>query len=544
MFTAEMKIENDPKVAKDRTRVIELEHYKADGQKIWLSMHISFLRDQKGKAIGILGVSRDITARKNAELALEESERSKTVFISHIPGIAYRCKYDKEWTMEFISEGCFDLTGYQSEELIGNKRISYNDLIVGKYREDIWKEWINVVKNRSKFKGEYEIITALNKKKWVLEMGQPIFDKNDTVEALEGIIVDISESKRRYEQIQYMNEHDFLTGLYNRRYFEEKKHQLDKKENLPLALIVADINGVKLINDAFGHLAGDNLIRKTGEIIKLSCPEGAVLSRTGGDEFCILLTKTTQKIVAEIISSIADSCRSNNANIVEKSYIINVALGSAIKDDEAKKIEEIEQEAEENMYRSKLLERESHHNAVISSVMATMYARSQETEEHARRIAELSQMLGKALGLSKKNLNELELLAMLHDIGKIGIDDNILNKPGQLTKEEWAIMKKHPEIGYRIAMSTKDLEPIAPFILFHHEQWDGRGYPQGVAGEEIPLLSRILAIADAYDAMTQDRVYRKALTHQQAINEIIDKSGKQFDPNISVLFVNLLAEGN
>jgi HD-GYP domain-containing protein (c-di-GMP phosphodiesterase class II) len=129
---------------------------------------------------------------------------------------------------------------------------------------------------------------------------------------------------------------------------------------------------------------------------------------------------------------------------------------------------------------------------------------------------------------------------MLHDIGKIGIDNSILNKPGKLSKNEWEIMKKHSEIGYRIAMSSPELEPIAEYILAHHERWDGNGYPQGLKGEEIPLLSRILAVVDSYDAMTEDRVYRKAMTHQAAIEEIKKNAGTQFDPNIAQIFIDSL----
>ena len=167
-----------------------------------------------------------------------------------------------------------------------------------------------------------------------------------------------------------------------------------------------------------------------------------------------------------------------------------------------------------------------------------MYARSYETEEHAERLIKLSRRIGDQMDLSEKNLVDLELLSILHDIGKIGIDDRILNKPGPLTHEEWAAMKKHPEIGYRIAMSASEFQSVAELILCHHERWDGKGYPQGLKGEEIPLQSRIIAIADAYDAMTEDRVYHKGITHEEALEEIKAKAGTQFDPVIAELFIS------
>ena len=193
--------------------------------------------------------------------------------------------------------------------------------------------------------------------------------------------------------------------------------------------------------------------------------------------------------------------------------------------------------AEEYLCNRKLLSRKSSHNALLNSIMTTMFERSQETEEHAERIAVLAKRIGRRLELTQKQLDELELLSMLHDIGKIAIDDRILNKPGKLNDDEWAIMKKHPEIGYRIAMTSPDLESIADYILSHHERWDGKGYPQGLHGTEIPLLSRILAVADAFDAMTQNRVYRAALSHTQALEEILTHMGTQFDPDIARIFV-------
>jgi len=172
--------------------------------------------------------------------------------------------------------------------------------------------------------------------------------------------------------------------------------------------------------------------------------------------------------------------------------------------------------------------------------MATLYARSQETEEHSNRIAHLSKKIGKHLNLTEESLNDLQLLAMLHDIGKVGIDDRILNKAGPLNEEEWEIMKKHPEIGYRIAMSTMELESVAEYILHHHERWDGSGYPRGLKGESIPLLSRILAVVDAFDAMTEGRVYRQKKTKEAALEEIKQNAGTQFDPNIAEIFLHIM----
>ncbi len=518
----------------------ELEMLDKKGDPKFISFEGKVAYDPDGKFKQTHCILKDITEQRKIEQALRESERSKTVLLSHIPGIAYRCAYDREWTMRYISDGCYTLTGYKAEELINNNIMSYNDLICEEYREGLWSEWARIINEKSTFRSEYEITTASGERKWVLEMGQPIFDEHGNIQALEGIVIDISESKQRFNQIQYMNDHDFMTGLFNRKYFEEKKKLLDIEENLPLSIVFVDINGVRLINDAFGHSAGDEIIIKTGEIISRCCRDNALLARTGGDEFGILVPNTDSSEADDMLLSIMKACDEYNSTIDDKAGIINLSMGYGVKHTMEQNISEIENEAEENMYKRKLLGQESHHSAIISSVMATMYARSQETEEHAKRLAELSRKIGTQMNLPQKSLDELELLSMLHDIGKIGIDDRILNKPGKLNKDEWSLMKKHPEIGYRIAKSSQELKPVAEYILCHHERWDGDGYPNCLKGEKIPLLSRILAVVDAYDAMTEDRVYRKALEKEEAIKEIERNAGKQFDPKIAQLFVQLI----
>lgn len=177
------------------------------------------------------------------------------------------------------------------------------------------------------------------------------------------------------------------------------------------------------------------------------------------------------------------------------------------------------------------------YNSIISPMKVMMTEKSQETINHAERLVELSKRLGLVLELRDKDIQELELFATLHDIGKIGIEDKILKKEGQFTQSEWVEMKKHPEIGYRITEASPKLKHVSQYILTHHERWDGKGYPQGLLGESIPLLSRILAVVDAYDAMTEDRVYRKAMTKEAAIQEILINSGSQFDPHISMVFI-------
>lgn len=190
----------------------------------------------------------------------------------------------------------------------------------------------------------------------------------------------------------------------------------------------------------------------------------------------------------KILKSIQQACEDYNSYTFNDAYHINISLGYATKEKSDDDFDRIQKLAEDYMYKRKLLDRNSSHSALLSSIKSTMYAKSEETEQHAERLQRLARLLGARLNLSDNELDELSLLATLHDIGKVGISDKILKKPGKLNDEEWMEMKKHPEIGYRIAMATPELMSIANYILCHHERWDGRGYPQALKGEGIPLL--------------------------------------------------------
>lgn len=474
---------------------------------------------------------------------LKESERSKSVFLSHIPGMAYRCKYDKEWTMEFVSDGCINLTGYNPESLIDNKDISFSNIISPEYRQTIWEEWTMVLSKRKSFQREYEINTKTGERKWVMELGQGIYNASDDVEALEGVIFDITRRKENESHINYLTERDFLTGLYNRKHMEKLKEWVESEEFLPLSILICDINGLRVINNAYGHSEGDRLIVETSKLIKSVCRKKDILGRIGGGEFMLLLPETSDEEAYKIKEKIHKTISAYNRIKTNTEYEISTTIGYGTKNNISQSFESVLNIAEEFLERRKLLNQQSSHHNIISSIMSTMYAKSQETKEHGERIANISQAVGRHINLSLKDIDDLYLLAMLHDIGKIGVDDRILNKPGCLTDDEWVKMKQHPEIGYRIAMSSPQLQSIAEYILHHHEWWDGTGYPAGLKENEIPLVSRILSVVDAYDAMTKDRVYRAALDRDEAIKELKLYAGRQFDPDIVAVLLQLIDEG-
>ncbi len=361
------------------------------------------------------------------------------------------------------------------------------------------------------------------------------------------LFTDITERKRSeqttsvtVDRVNYLMTHDRLTGLCNRVYYEEEKDRLEASGRTPVSVIIADINGLKRINNALGTAVGNDMLRITARMFESACRSTDIVSRTGGDEFSILLPGAGELAAEKVIARIRDAAAMYNAGVENEMMRVSLSFGTATKSHNGLSLDAVERMADDYMSSAKLLEKRSLHSTVVSSITSTMVAKSPETEEHAERLRSLCRKIGESLRLSDVELNELELFAVLHDIGKIAISDKILNKPGELTPEEWRQMKKHSEIGCEIAKASPELMPIARYILTHHENWNGTGYPHGISGEQIPLASRILAVADAYDAMTQDRVYRSAMGKAAAIGEILLGRGTRFDPNIVDVFLRLI----
>ncbi len=350
------------------------------------------------------------------------------------------------------------------------------------------------------------------------------------------ILINSLERKETKEEIKKLSLRDRLTGLYNRTYFEEELKRLNSKRNIPISFIMGDVNGLKLINDAFGPKEGDKLLKKVAFILKKCCRKEDIIARWGGDEFSILLPKTTDKDSEEILNRIRNTCKKTKINNVP----VSISLGTSTKKSNGIDVKNIIKEAEDWMYRRKLLEKSSISSSIISSLERTLQEKSYETEEHGARMKEMALKLGLSLNLKENKLNELSLLATLHDIGKIAIPDEILMKKGRLNEEEWEVIKRHPEIGSNIASSSPQLKTIAEAILSHHEWWNGKGYPHGLKKENIPLNSRIISIVDAYDVMTHERPYKKAISKKEAIKELIRCAGTQFDPNLVEIFIDFI----
>lgn len=415
-------------------------------------------------------------------------------------------------------------------------RLDPRDLYEKQFVERIQNENLELICCGHEIRNRMERFTSCQgAEHWARTDRIPVLDKNGAVVGLLFIAQDVTEQYQVQAYMEYLHIHDRLTGLFNRKYFESCLKRAYEPHNLPVTFIMADINGLKLVNDALGIEWGDFLLEITARRLARALRQGDILARWGSDEFIAMLPSCEQGQAACVMEHIREECGS----FPEIPVPVSLSMGMATRSQSGQEITLVIKEAEEMMNRHKLTEALSARSSFVLSLQKTLWTRSNETEEHCERVRRTAISIGKALCLPENELDNISLLAALHDIGKIAVPDVILEKTGQLLPEEWSYIHRHPEIGYHIAISCPEIAPIAEAILHHHERWDGRGYPRGMQGSEIPLLSRIIAVADAFDVMTTGRSYQQAVSIEEARLELRRCSGSQFDPLIVKSFLEL-----
>lgn len=349
---------------------------------------------------------------------------------------------------------------------------------------------------------------------------------------------DVTERLNREKEIEYLSFHDVLTGLLNRRYLEEEMRRLNTARNHPISLIMCDVNRLKLINDAFGHEKGDDLIKYAAQVLKESCRPDDLVARWGGDEFIIFLPKTNFDDSKKIIDRIKLNSLKYNINSIQ----LSIACGSSTKDDIDFTIQDLLRNSEDAMYREKSVESERNRKDMIAVIAQALYLKSPLEEAHAKRVSMLCHYLAAALKCSKDDIQKAEVAGLFHDIGKVAISSDILLKQSSLDESEWHIVKQHTEIGSKVIGESSDMRDISRAVLHHHERYDGKGYPSGMKWDEIPLISRIISLAETFDTIHERTNGNSHESIHLIIEELRKNKQTQFDPFITEIFIKDVVE--
>lgn len=497
-------------------------------KKSWTDEQIALL-----KVVG--GIISVAINKHEIEEALKDSEERYREILASIEEGYYEA--DLSGRITYCNEAaCRLFGGYRQDEIVG---MSYRQIY--KDPKAAYKVFNRVFETGRPERG---LTLQMRRKDGSLVYGEIsislMVDKNGRPTGFKGIGKDVTDRIEYEKNLEFLSLRDQLTGVYNRTYFETELERLNNSRDYPVTIISADLDGLKLVNDTMGHDVGDTLLKNCAAILKKSLRRSDILARVGGDEFSAILPSTDKVKGQKIIRRIRKNTGSYNKSNEE--VPMGISVGVATAEDSNTPLKELFKRADDMMYRDKLNRSSRSRSKIVNSLLEALTERDYLTEGHARRLEELCLAVGEKINLSAHQLADLTLLAQIHDLGKVGIPDSILFKPGPLTKEEWEIMRGHPEKGYRIASSSPDLAGVAELILKHHERWDGSGYPLGLKTTAIPVECRILAIVDAYDSMTNKRQYNGVKPADKAVEELKKYAGSQFDPKLVQVFISVLKE--
>lgn len=457
---------------------------------------------------------RDISAINSL---LAEKEQSYKAFVSQFPGLIFKLDRD----LVFLScEGKLqsDLI-VKKEDLIG-RRIEH---VFGPEETFVFMENVKksiLLSEVVQFKYSFQIqeVEKFYEAKVVPRAHGQCFV----------FVTDITESHKMVSEVEYLSFHDQLTGLYNRRYLEINYERISTKRNLPITVFVLDVNGLKLINDGMGHPVGDEFLVAISAVMKASVDSESIIARIGGDEFVILISNEQVRTIEEIAQKISGDVK----KITIKGISASISLGYYSTIEHVMALDEMINIADELMYQQKLVLSSDYREGLVYHMHENLLKLNNIEEVHSDFVSELSVKIGKIMGLDQDTLIVLYRAAQYHDIGKMSLSDDFWLNEGVLNSEDRKRVEQHSVVGYRILSSSVVHSELKEYVLHHHEHWDGSGYPKGYSAEEIPLLSRIIHVADAYEAMIHKRPYSTVKTPCEALKEIESLSGKQFDPSV------------
>jgi len=535
IYTSRLKLA----IASDQPQIYE-DFVVLDSKERWFSSTFTRVTGASGQVIGVQIASLDITERKLAEKAASlNSFKFESLFDEMTSGSAvYKVLNDGEHGSDYIiqdfNKAALKAEGKEKKDVLGRSLYDLRPNIdqyglIPVFRE-VWKtsepaHYPSTVYIDEKFHNWYE------NRVYKLPSGEIV-----------AIFDDVTEKKQAEETTKYLADHDYLTGVFNRRYFENEYEEKNTRAYYPLAIVAGDLNGLRLINDSFGHSSGDLAIQQFAIEIQKNIPIDAILARIGGDEFAIMLTRSSaaeaKKLACQLQSIIRLSIKDSKGT--DAGIVLTAAFGYSHQLHSGQGLYELTKEADTYMYRRKFLENTNKRSNVVDAIMSTLFEKSEREQQHSLRVSSISLAIAKAMQLDDVTIAKVRVAGALHDIGKIAIDESILNKADGLNEQEWEIVKQHPIRGARILASIDEYLEIVPIVKAHHERIDGCGYPAGLTDKQIPIEAKIIAVADSFDAMTVKRPYRNQISKELAAEELMNNIGCQFDAEIVNVFVTVV----
>lgn len=496
----------------------------------WVKTSKLPIYEADGKIKGVLGIFEDITEKKLSEIEIEKEKNMYEELSKKSRSIAFEVDIEGKYT--YINSVVKDVLGYSPEEIIGKKY--FYDLSCGEEREILKSFGEEILKTEGSVNDfEHKLFNKNGDPVWVLTNGSSLYSMTGEYIGFRGIDIDITKIKENEEKIIYLSYRDQLTGLYNRRFFEEEMKRLDTKRNYPISVIMIDVNGLKLMNDAFGHEAGDELIKTLANTMREVFRADDIISRVGGDEFVVLLPSTSEADAEKLSKRFLSKLKEKKVRNLD----VSASIGYSTKEDESMLFEDVIKRAEAYMYNTKTLNRTKLRNKAIEDIINQLFIKVKDERVHASLVSKLCENIGRKMGFEEDEVKKIREIGLLHDVGKIAVPKEILEKTEKLNYEDWKELKRHPEISYIILSSSSDYMKFSEAVLYHHEHFDGNGYPKKLKGEDIPLYSRIIAVADTYTSMVLDRVYKKSISSKHALDLLKEDSGKKLDPKIVDIFI-------
>ncbi len=482
------------------------------------------------------GVWNAVIRRETQEKLALERRRYQQTLLSIGDGVMV---VDKDGKIEMLNPVAEELIGWTLESAAG---MHYKDVFSLSHEQpgkSIKDPIADALETQTVQEMEnHAVLTSKSGKRYCLEdSAAPIKDDSGAVIGVVLVFRNVTEKKEQQHEIEYLSFHDSLTGLYNRRFFEEELRRLDTLRNLPVSIIIGDVNNLKLTNDVFGHTYGDMLLQRLAHVLRRTCRADDIIARWGGDEFSLLLPKTSLEEAKQIAARISDEFAKERIKAVQGS----ISMGAAVKLSAEYDIFDAVNKAEEEMYTAKIMEHSELAKETLQTIVQMLHDSSPREKDHADRVSRLCQAMGRKMNMSEAEVKRLYDAGYLHDIGKVVLDSKLLaNQFNHLSAMEWNEIKRHPVVGYRILNSFDDMLDLAQIVLAHQERWDGSGYPKGLKGDEIPLAARIIALVESYERRRSGADNKEALGKEDALATIVKGKGLHFDPVLTDLFVSMM----